>query len=156
MEPNKLRKLVFHPITVLFFSLGAAVIFALLSINLFGNEHHWLLLYYFTPVGIPFVAFLFDRAENIKSASVFSWVTDLLVLGPALTRAVFPVPFISGHALFLTYAVLSTRSMIARTTALLVLLQVAYLKITWNDTTLIGGAIFGTFAALLYGLTVRR
>jgi len=51
-----------------------------------------------------------------------------------------PIPFFSGHALFLSYALLTMRSKLAKVTALVVLLEVAYLKIfVWQDATLLGG-----------------
>ncbi len=156
MDLNNLRKLLFHPLTVLGVALSAAALFALLSITLFSAEYHWLLVYYFAPVGIPFVAFVFDRAENYSAATRVSWALDLLVLGPALGRAIFPIPFISGHALFLVYAILSTRSAAARITAFLVMLQVVYLKVMWRDPTLIGGILLGSCAAFLYSAVRRK
>jgi hypothetical protein len=145
------RQLIFHPLTVLGVSMIAAAIFALWIHLSFDGELRWFLLYYFTPVGIPFVAFLFDRAERSALASKASWTVDVAVLIPALTRAVIAIPLISGHALFLTYCLLTSRTKVARITAVLVLLQVAYLKIfVMHDTALLGGAFAGYLAALLY------
>ena len=145
------RQFVFHPATVLVVSLIAAGIFALLINLLFDGEIRWFLLYYFVPMAIPFVAFLFDRAEQHALAPLASWVIDLVVLIPALARAFVRIPLISGHALFLTYCLLTSRSQVVRITALLVLLQVAYLKIfVTHDTALVGGIIAGCLAALLY------
>jgi hypothetical protein len=141
----------FHPVTILSVSLVAAAIFALFVTLLFEGESRWFLLYYFTPVGIPFVAFLFDRAEHYRLASKITWAIDLAVLIPALTRAVFLIPLISGHAIFLTYCLLTTQSKVARITAALVLIQVVYLKIfVTHDIALYGGVIAGCLAALLY------
>ena len=137
--------------TVLVFSMIAAAIFALLVKLLFDGDLRWFLLYYFTPIGIPFVAFLFDRAEQYELASTASWALDLVVLIFALTRAFVRIPLISGHALFLAYCLLTSRSNVARITAVLVLLQVAYLKIfVTHDTALFGGVITGCLAALLF------
>lgn len=145
------RQWIFHPVTVLAVSILAAGIFAFFVTLLFDGELRWFLLYYFTPIGIPFVAFLFDRAEHSASASPGSWAVDLIVLIPALTRAFIRLPFISGHALFLAYCLLTARSTVARTTAFLVLLQVAYLKIfVTHDTALIGGVIAGILAGLVH------
>lgn len=136
---------------VLAVSILAAAIFALCVIVSFDGEFRWFLLYYFTPIGIPFVAFLFDRAEQYASTSPGSWSVDLMVLIPALARAFIRLPLISGHALFLTYCLLTSRSAVARITAFLVLSQVAYLKIfVTHDTALIGGVIGGSLAAFLY------
>ena len=145
------RQFIFHPVTVLVFSMIAAAIFALLVTLLFDGDLRWFLLYYFAPIGIPFVAFLFDRAEQYELASTASWALDLVVLIFALTRAFVRIPLISGHALFLAYCLLTSRSNVARITAVLVLLQVAYLKIfVTHDTALFGGVITGCLAALLF------
>jgi len=150
MNTSPRRQWVFHPATVLAVSLLAAGIFAVFVSLLFDGDFRWFLLYYFTPIGIPFVAFLFDRAERYISLSWISWGLDVAVLIPALTRAFVRLPLISGHALFLTYCLLSTRSKVERIAAFLVLLQVAYLKIfVTHDTALIGGMIAGGLAALL-------
>jgi hypothetical protein len=145
------RRLLFHPATVLGISILAAGIFAFLIILFFDGNLRWFLLYYHVPIGIPFVAFLFDRAERCAQATRTSWVIDLTVLVLALLRAFVPLPIISGHALFLTYCLLTSRSKVARMAAVLVLLQVAYLKIfVTHDTALIGGILSGCLAALVY------
>lgn len=145
------RELIFHPFTVLVVSILAAAIFALFIILLFEGDLRWFLLYYFVPVGIPFVAFLFDRAGGYALASAASWIVDLVVLIPALSRAFVRLPLLSGHALFLVYSLLTSRSSVVRLSAALVLLQVAYLKIfVTHDTALIGGIIAGSLAALIY------
>lgn len=145
------REFIFHPITVLGISIVAAAIFALFVILLFDGDVRWFLLYYFTPIGIPFVAFLFDRAEQSELTAIAAWIVDLAVLIPALTRAFVRLPLVSGHTLFLVYSLLTSGSKVARITAVLVLLQVAYLKIfVTHDTALFGGIIAGCLAALIY------
>jgi hypothetical protein len=145
------RQFLFHPVTVLVVSILAAGIFAFFITLLFDGDLSWFLLYYFVPIGIPFVAFLFDRAEGYAWASRTSWALDIVVLIVALTRAFVRLPLISGHALFLSYCLLTARSKVTRFTAVLVLLQVAYLKIfVTHDTALIGGVIVGCLAALVY------
>jgi hypothetical protein len=151
MNTSTRRQLIFHPATVLLVSLSAAGLFALFVSLLFDGDFRWFLLYYFMPVGIPFVAFLFDRAEGHATASRGARAMDWIVLLPALARAFVRLPLISGHALFLTYCLLTSRSKVARASAALVLLQVAYLKIfVTHDTALIGGIIGGGLCALLY------
>jgi hypothetical protein len=148
---NPRYPLKFLSVIVLVVSLIAAAIFALFIYSFFEGELRWFLLYYFTPIGIPFVAFLLDRAEGYALASKTSRAIDLVVLIPALTRAFIPLPLVSGHALFLTYCLLTTRSSVARITAVIVLLQVAYLKLfVTHDTALFGGLVVGCLAALLY------
>jgi hypothetical protein len=145
------RQFLFHPVTVLVVSTLAAGIFAIFIHLLFDGTMRWFLLYYFVPIGIPFVAFLFDRAEQYRSISPVSWLIDLAVLIPALSRAFVRLPLVSGHALFLVYCLLTSRSKVARITAFLVLLQVAYLKIfVTHDTALVGGVIAGCLAAFVY------
>jgi hypothetical protein len=74
-------------------------------------------------------------------------------------RVIGHVPLISGHALFLTYSLLSARSRVAQITAFAVLLQVIYLKLfVWHDLiTPSGGILLGSGAALLrqYFLAIR-
>jgi hypothetical protein len=122
------RRFIFHPLTVLIIALIAALIFAFFINLLFDGELRWFLLYYFTPIGIPFVAFLFDRVERNAFASKAARGIDAVILGLSLVRSVILIPIISGHALFLTYSLLTSQSKLARITAILVLLEVAYLK----------------------------
>lgn len=145
------RQFIFHPASVLVASILAAGTFAVFIHLLFDGNLRWFLLYYFVPIGIPFVAFLFDRAEQYRSISLVSWLIDLAVLIPSLARAIVRIPLISGHTFFLVYCLLTSRSPLARITAFLVLLQVAYLKIfLTHDTALVGGVIAGCLAALAY------
>jgi len=145
------RQYLFHPVTILLVSITAAAIFAALVTLLFDGEFRWFLLYYFTPIGIPFVAFLFDRAEQNSLDSKIASALDLVVLIFSLIRAFIRIPLVSGHALFLVYCLLTARSKVARITAVLVLVQVIYLKIfVTHDTALFGGVIAGCLAALLY------
>jgi hypothetical protein len=148
MQKITLQQFIFHPATVLIVSVTAALIFAGLICLLFEGDLCLFLLYYFVPIGIPFIAFLFDRLEQYKNILLFQWLIDLPVLILSLTRAVVLIPIISGHALFLTYSLLTSQSPIARITALMIALQVIYLKLfIWHDMTLFGGAIIGGLAA---------
>ncbi len=143
-----LRRRLFHPLTVLATSLASAAVFALLIAWRSEGELRLYLLSYFVPVAVPFVAFLFDRAARWPGVR---WPLDLPVVGLALLRMVVPVPLISGHALFLTYAALTARLGVARMAAVAVLLEVAYLKIfAWEDPTLLGGTLLGALAAYAY------
>jgi hypothetical protein len=79
------------------------------------------------------------------------------VLIVSLMRIFIAVPFISGHALLLTYIALSTQSLLARFTAALVLLEVFYIKIfLWSDFTFFGGALLGVLAAILFRWIKKR
>jgi hypothetical protein len=148
------RRYLFYPRNVLLISIVTAAIFALIVALLFDGELRWFLLYYFTPIGIPFVAFLFDRLERQTQVSTFAWAIDQVVVILALMRAFVPIPLVSGHALFLVYCLLTARSKVARITAVLVLLQVAYLKLfVTHDTALFGGIAAGCLAAWIYRRT---
>lgn len=139
------RTFIFHPVTVLSVALVAAILFAAVSYVSFTGDLRDLLVYYFAPIGVPFVASLFDRAERWREVR---WWIDVPVVIVSFLRALLPIPFISGHALFLTYALLTTQTQIARWTAVIVLIQVAAVKIfAWHDPTLLGGIILGILAA---------
>ena len=145
------RSLIFHPLTVLLCSLVAAssyTLYAALRVSRDQLPGH---LFYVVPIVIPFVAFLFDRAERLRRFSTLLFVVDALVVGTALGRVVGNVPFVSGHTLFLTYCLFSTRSRVARVTAAIVLLQVIYLKyFVWQDwITSTSGIVLGALAAFV-------
>lgn len=149
--PISWRRILFHPITVVTSSSFSATLLALLITNYSEGEVRSFLLYYYLPISIPFVAYLFDRGANWSESNFIGQSIDLLVLGLSIGRAFVAIPFISGHALFLSYALLSTRTWVARILALLVLIEVAYLKIfVWQDMTLLGGIGLGSVAALCF------
>jgi hypothetical protein len=143
------RRVVYHPLTILGVALAAGLAFSLFVVLFFTGEARHFLLYYYAPVGIPFVAFLFDRAQRRRDRDSAQWMVDSLVVCAALVRAVVMVPFISGHALFLTYAILTSRSWLARLLAIAVLVQVSYLKLfAWHDSTLWGGILLACIASV--------
>jgi len=146
--------MIFHPLIVLGVSLVAALLFALLVIACFDGDARLYLLGYFMPVGIPFIAYMFDRMESWRSLHPAQRAVDLFVLALSLVRVAISVPLVSGHALFLTHALLSSRSWIVRGTAVVVLLEVGYLKIFifHDDITLVGGGILGCITALIFRL----
>lgn len=147
----KWRLMVFHPLTVLGTALLAGLLFALFVINRFEGNARSYYLFYFLPIGFPFVAFLFDRVQHLYDYGLLRWTTDLVIVSLALMRAVIAIPFISGHALFLSFALLTTRSWLTRILALLVLGQVTYLKVfVWFDPTLWGGLGLGCLAAVCF------
>ncbi len=106
------------------------------------------------PIIVPFIAFLFDRAAEILEASPLTFVVDALVVGTAMMRMIGNVPFVSGHALFLTYAMMRPGSLVTRITATVVMLEVVYLKFfVWHDLiTPLTGITLGLVAAFI----VRR
>ena len=145
------RAILFHPLVVLIFSLIGAALYAFYATLRFSDDKLVGVYFYVVPIVVPFVAFLFDRAETFRQSNLTQFAVDVLVVGTAMWRMIGNVPFVSGHALFLTYALLSTRSRVAQLTSGLVLLQVIYLKyIVWHDwLTPTSGLIGGTIAALI-------
>lgn len=147
-----LRKRLASPFVALGLALSAAGLFALASALFLQGDLRDLLVYYFAPVGVPFVCFLADRLQYPGLP-----LLDVPVVILALLRAAFPIPLISGHSLFLTYALLTTRTWVARITAVAVLAQVVYLKaFAWHDATIVGGAALGVAAAWAYRTVKRR
>lgn len=71
-----------------------------------------------------------------------------------MMRVIGNVPYISGHTLFLSYAILGPASRVTRITASLVMLEVIYLKyFVWHDPiTSSSGIVLGAIAAV----TARR
>lgn len=139
---------IFHPVSVLLIAVGAALIFAALIAFRFDGSMRRFLFYYFVPVSVPFTAFILDRLQSRPS---YELLIDLPVVLLALTRAVYPLPIISGHVLFLTYALRTSTMVVTRLTASIVFLQVVYLKVfVWQDITLLGGIAAGLAAAWIY------
>jgi hypothetical protein len=68
-----------------------------------------------------------------------------------MMRVIGNVPYVSGHTLFLSYAILGPASRITRITASLVMLEVIYLKyFVWHDPiTSTTGILLGTIAAVI-------
>ena len=101
------------------------------------------------------IAFMLERVEHAREANFFQHGVDFLVFGLAVGRVVGDVPFISGHTLLLSYALLCSKSKIVRISALLVLAQTLYLKyFVWHDflTSNIGivlGCALALFVSLL-------
>lgn len=148
---QRLKPIAFHPFSVLAVSIGLALVFALMIITWHVGEERLIFLLYNVPIAVPLVAFGFDRAKSWDEERKRFWLIDLPVLVLALARNFLPIPLISGHALFLSYALLTTRSRIARIAAMLVLLEVSYMKIfLWHDVTLIGGVVLGLSAAFIH------
>ncbi len=146
-----LRAFIFHPLVVLLVSVLAAVLYALYASLRFSSGDLWGHYYYVAPIVVPFVAFLMARAENFARLKAIALIVDGLVVGVAVFRGLGHVPYISGHTLFLIYALFSTRTRVVQVTAAVVLLQVMYLKyVVWHDwLTPTSGLALGALAALV-------
>jgi hypothetical protein len=145
---TSIRSVIFHPLSVLGLSLGAGALFGLyVFFKTDGFVRSWL-IWYIMPVGIVFAAFILDRLKELGHTSIQSLIIDLVVVLLSLARVVTHIPYYSGHALFLIYTLLSAKLRVVKILAMIVLLQVVYLKLVkWNDwVTLIVGAIVGILA----------
>lgn len=143
----------FHPLLVITVALAATAAFGVLVAVIFKGERRDAILMYSVPIGIPFVAFVFDRLERWNE---IKWAIDVPVVILAFLRSLIAIPLISGHALFLTYALLTTRTWLARLTAAIIMIQVVYLKaFVWRDETLIGGIIMGVMVAWITNRTSK-
>jgi len=114
--------------------------------------------FYVVPIIVPFVAFLFDRAEHWKESRTLRVLVDVIVVGTAIGRVVANVPFVSGHTLFLTYAMFSSRSRAVKISAAVVMLQVIYLKyVVWHDwVTSTSGIALALLAAYVANRFVQQ
>lgn len=146
-----LRSRLFYPPSVLALSLLSAALYAGYATLRFSGDKLSNQYFYVVPIVVPFVAFLFDRAERVHQRTRAQFVIDGIVVLTAMWRVIGDVPYVSGHALFLTYALLSTRSRVALVTAALIMLEVLYLKIfVWHDwITPTGGIVLGSVAAFI-------
>lgn len=151
MAPSR-HMLLTHPLAVLGWSALATGATAL-ALQPVIADRFWLYTY-FLPIAAPFAAFCLDRLARLRAIGWRQWALELPLIALALARATQPIPLISGHALFLAYALLTVRSATARWLAFAVYLSVAYMKIAeiGDPVTLVGGSLAG-FAA---GWWVRR
>ena len=145
--PRPIAWIAARPLAVLGAGLLAALA-AALALVLTGDERLQLMqLYYHVPIAVPFTAFVLDRINRWPSLDRWALLLDLEVVALALARMVIPLPWISGHALFLTYAPLTTRCRVTQISALVVMLQVMHVKWLLRDATLFGGVALGCIAA---------
>ncbi len=148
---KNLKDRLFHPLVAPATSLLTTLVFVFLIILKYEGEGRHYLLYYFAPLAIPYVAFVFDRLKNWNTIHNTQRLIDIFVILVSLMRLFITVPFTSGHALILTYIALCTQSLLARISAALVLLEVFYIKIfLWNDLSFFGGALLGLLGATLF------
>lgn len=146
-----MRANIYKPLPVLTLSLAGAALYAAYATLRFSGDKLSNQYFYVVPIVVPFVAFIFDRAERARRRTRMQFVVDGLVVLTAMWRVFGDVPYVSGHALFLTYALLSTRSRVALFAAALVMVEVLYLKfVVWHDwVTPTTGMVLGSVAALI-------
>ena len=151
LDAISLQKFIFQPIFTLLVSLLAAALYAVFATLKFSGDKLINQYYYVTPIVIPFVIFLIERAKTFRQKSIIPKLIDAIVIVTAMWRVIGDVPYVSGHALFLTYAILSDDSYLGRITAIIVMIEVVYLKIfVWSDwVSLTGGILLGGSAFLM-------
>lgn len=150
----RLSKICFHPVFVLASAaLGVLLYFAFMRWRIpNGNlTNHFI---YTLPIIVPFVSFLFDRGEHFRRTAGTELMIDFLVVAVSILRGLGAVPLVSGHVLFLTYALARPGSRLTKMTAFLVILQVFYLKIfVWHDPV---SPAIGIMLGMLAAFLVRR
>ena len=134
---------------------ATAIVVALLTLYIISfheGENRYYRLYYFVPASIPATLFVFDRLTRFGQLGGLILGIDTMVSTVSLIRVKYPIPFYSGHALFLTYFLLTTRDRLCLVTTAIVLVQTTYLKVVvWdNDVTLYGGIILGCLANVVH------
>lgn len=145
-------RVVFQPMVGFVVLLGGAVGLAVMKILQAGGFDRSYYVYYYIPMLAPFAAYAADRFRQRGRLRVFHWGLDVAVLALSVVRAFRPwPPFISGHALFLTYVLMTARGWTARLAAGVVMLEVIYLKLfAWHDATLFGGMAAGLVCGYLF------
>jgi len=141
----------FRPAIVVSISMIAAGLYFLYATLRFSGEKLFNQYYYVVPIVVPFTIFLFDRAARFKSRKPVQWLLDAMVVVTAMWRVIGDVPYVSGHALFLTFCLSTIDSLLGRISALAVLIEVIVLKFfIWNDwPTAAAGIVLGTIAAFI-------
>ena len=71
-----IKTFIFRPLFVLTAALGFAGLFALVVILHYHGLRQHFLLYYFLPVSVPFVAFVFDRAARWRQIQWEQWAIE--------------------------------------------------------------------------------
>lgn len=152
------NRLVFHPLFVLACAaLGSLIYVAWTRWRFPGGDlsRHYI---YVLPIIVPFTAFIFDRARHFPDAALIELIVDSAVVVTSIMRMLGVVPFVSGHALFLTYAIARPGTRLTKITAALVMLQVIYMKLfLWHDrVSPVAGTILGLLAACIVWRFTRQ
>ena len=144
-----------RPLVALSLALLGSGAWAIWSSLRFSGDKRALSYLYYVPVVAPFVAFLLDRIASREAAPKRLAVLDVLITLVAMWRVIGDVPLISGHALFLTYAVATARTWVVFGLSALVLAETLYLKVlVWHDeiTAICGVAVGAAIAAVYWRL----
>jgi hypothetical protein len=107
---------------------------------------------YNIPIAVCFALFVIERLLTAERRAIPSLLVDLIVVSLALLRVLAPpLPFVSGHALFLGYAALTASSRPLRASALVVLAEVTYIKlfVSGGWVSLVAGLVVAGLAAII-------
>jgi hypothetical protein len=107
-------------------------------------------LYNFPLYSVGFL-WLFYRLQENKSFLPLMLLVDILVVLIAASRFFGPLVPASGHALFLSYSLLTASSKFYKITSAILLVLTIALKLSWGDHhSWVFGIIFGLFCGILY------
>jgi hypothetical protein len=145
------KTFLFHPLLILLISIIAASLYFVYATLRFSGDKLLTQYYYVVPIVIPFTIFVFNRVERFRQRKFIQHLIDSAVVLTAMWRVIGDIPYISGHTLFLTYCILTVSSLLGRITAIIVIIEVLYLKLfVWNDwITSSVGIILGIIAAII-------
>jgi len=101
-QPSSLPALLFKPPVCpgSFIRCRRLFVLAMLPLPRFAGERKQYLFTYHAPIAAVFVSYLFDRMKHYRRLSRWQWMIEPLVILVGLVRAVFTIPYVSGHALF--------------------------------------------------------
>jgi hypothetical protein len=146
---TQIRKALHSPLLQVAISCGLTIVFTLIATRLknFNGAGQFILLAYHAPIAFAFSIFILSEFMLSVDEHWARHILSLIVIVCSLTRAVVDIPFFSGHAFFITYMVLVAKSKTARTTAILVFLDVIWIKLfVLHDPTIWGGIALGLVA----------
>ena len=148
---NSLKEKIFRPQIILLISIIVAALYILYAALKFSGDKLFNQYYYVVPIIFPFTIFLIYRAEGLQQRKWGQWLIDSAVIITAMWRVIGDVPYVSGHTLFLTYCIFTVNSLFGRIIAMIVMIEVLYLKLfIWNDSiTCLVGIFLGVMAAVL-------
>lgn len=145
------QQLLLSFILTIFFSIAASFI------KNFNGAGLSILLVYHAPIVFAFLLFVISEYQDFWKEHGFRHIISLVVIACSLARVIKEIPLYSGHAFFITYMVLMVKSKMARIVAIIVLLDVIWLKcFVWHDESVWGGILFGLIAWIIYLLLQQK
>lgn len=112
----------------------------------------------YVPIGALFGAFVLQRFVTQRARSATALACDLAaVVLPLMRVFIPPLPFVSGHTLFASYAMLTAAGRTLRAVALLVLVLAVFDKIFWTGgwISMIAGLAAGCALAYIRDIGYR-